>query len=176
MNMPITPLTLISDLGADTVLHVANLNTGNVAICSRSVFTRESLADVDSLVANQGGLLETPLGMMQMKIGYAFEGTALLQLKRNKQQVGTASLAWLPHTPGLWAIAVKAGQDLERAQGGKPVELADLTPPQLPWMTTLLLPEFLSRASEADTLLMPAIFWLVGLGILEQQRRRIQLN
>ena len=176
MNMKTRPQTQNFDLGADPVLRVANLNIGTVAICSRGVFTRESLADVDLLVANQGGLLKTPLGMMQMKIGYAFEGTALLQLKRQQQQVGTAALAWLPHTPGLWPIAVKACQDLERAQGGKPVELADLTPPQLPWLATLWQPEFLSRASEEDTLLMPAIFWLVGLGILEQERRRSQLN
>jgi len=82
----------------------------------------------------------------------------------------------LAHTPGLWAIALEACQDLERAAGWQPVELADLTPPHLPWMATLLLPEFLNQASEEDTLLVPAIFWLVGLGILEQQRRRIQLN
>jgi len=81
------------DRGSDTVLHVADLNTGNVAICSRGVFTRESLVDVDSLVAGQGGSLETPMGMMQMKIEYPFEGVALLQLKRKRQRVGTAALA-----------------------------------------------------------------------------------
>ena len=174
--MKIKPSAKISDWGADTVLPVANLNTGKMVICSRCVFTRESLAEVASLVANRGGEFETPLGTMHLKIEYAFEGTALLLLKHKEQQVGTAALAWLPHTPGLWAIAVEAYQELERAQGWKPVNLTDLTPSQLPWMATLLQPGFLNRASAADKLLTPAIFWLVGLGILEAERRRSQLN
>jgi len=175
MKMKTQRLTSPVDIGVESTLYVVDLNTGQTALCARRLVDNDSLAVFAQLAASHGGRLETPMGVLHLEIA-RYTGVALLRLIQKRQMLASAAMAWLPHTPSLWDVTLEAYDEIRQQHGHRAVRRRHLKPETLPWMATVLMPPFMDQASGTEVMLVQVALWLLGLEILEQERKACQLN
>ena len=157
------------------LLHTICLNQGRVAIRSRHAFAFTLLARAERLAAAGGGALITEFGLCRVKL-LRDSGAAILILAREDGTLGSGGLAWQPRKHCLWQMALAVYTRLQRDSGQRPHDRDRLKPRTYPWFATILMPGFLSVATQRERIIVETTLHALAFGILEHVRKSTQRN
>ena len=160
---------------SSTILHTVCLNQGHVAVRSPHAFPPTLLARAEILAAAGGGAFISELGLCQLQV-LMDNSAAILLLEREDGKLGSGGLAWQPRKRGLWQIALAVYTRLQRDSGQRPHDRDRLKPRTYPWFATILMPEFLSVATQSERIIAESTLYALAFGTLEHIRESTRRN
>ena len=117
----------------------------------------------------------TELGLCRVKL-LTDSGAAILILAREDGTLGSGGLAWQPRKRCLWQMALAVYTRLQRDSGQRPHVRDSLKPQTYPWLATILMPEFLSVATQSERIIAESTLYALAFGALEHIRKSTQRN
>ena len=160
---------------ANTILHTVCLNQGRVAVRSRHAFAPALLARAEKLAAAGDGVFISELGLCMLHL-LMDSSAAILLLERADGKLGSGGLAWQPRKRCLWQMALAVYTRLQRDSGQRPHVRDRLKPHTYPWLATILMPEFLSVATQSERIIVESTLYALAFGTLEHIRKSTQCN
>jgi hypothetical protein len=157
------------------LLHTICLNQGRVAIRSRHAFAFALLARAEKLAAAGGGAFISELGLCHVKL-LRDSSAAILILAREDGTLGSGGLAWQPRKRCLWQMALAVYTRLQRDSGQRPHDRDRLKPRIYPWFATILMPGFLSVATQQERIIVESTLYALAFGTLEHVRKSTWRN